>query len=188
MSVHVAAADRKPVNDAAKGSLAREHHRRVLVVEVISGTIAAAIAAAIGVADLPGWAIVLLVAAFTAVIALWTRAVIGPSEAKVTALWLASGVLAAAIAGILVYANESASSVNYFSTKFVALSGVAGQPPQSGPEAQGIPPGEEETAYCYVVVHGQVWLAFGSGGTSGWAPASDFRTAPTAHSALPASC
>jgi hypothetical protein len=59
----------------------------VLVLELTSGAIAAAVAAAISVSGLPVWAIVATVAGFTAVIALWTRAAIGPVEERVRSLW-----------------------------------------------------------------------------------------------------
>jgi hypothetical protein len=161
-------------------------NRAVLLLEVSSCAVATAIAAAIGVSGLPVWAIVAMVAAFTAVIALWTKAAIGPVGERVRSLWGASLVLAGLIAGILIYVNgPTVPFVNYVANKTVTLSGVAGQPPSTEFDAPTMGPEVENSANCYVVVHGQIWLEFGH---NGWAPAADFHPAPDAHSALPRAC
>ena len=80
---------------------------------------------------MPVWAIVAMVAGFTAAIALWTKAAIGPVGERVRSLWGASLVLAGLIAGILIYVNgPTVPFVNYVANKTVTLSGVAGHPPQ----------------------------------------------------------
>jgi hypothetical protein len=77
------------------------------------------------------------------------------------------------------------SFINYVANKPVTLSGVAGEPARTEFDAVSLPVGEENSANCYVVVHGQTWLEFEK---DGWAPAADFHPAPQAHNTLPRAC
>jgi len=162
-----------------------QRNRVVLLVEVASGAAVAGIGAVAGLFGLPAWAVVLLAVDFTAFVMFWTHAAIGPTEERVRSLWGASFVLLALLVGVLIYVNwPIASSVYYVPDKDVTLSGVAGEPPRTEYNAPALSSEDEYLADCYVVVHGQVWLAF----RAGWAQASELHLAPDAHSALPAQC
>lgn len=164
--------------------------RRLLTAELVIGAIGSAAVAATGVSGLPAWAIVLFSVGLTAATASATSAAVGPRSDRVLSLWIAVGLLAALLAGTLIYVNASGPVpfVNYVNDQPVVLSPVAGTHPRTDPEAPVLDPGEEHSAYCYVVVKGATWLFFKGNIQDGWAPLADFHLPPEAHNKLPGPC
>ena len=173
-----------------EGKKKRPSRRRVLLIELLLGVIGAGAVAGTGVSGLPVWAVVSFSMGLTAATALVTSAAVGPESERVLSLWGTVVVLAALLAGTLLYASASGqvAFVNYVNDKDVILAPVAGAPPRSEYNAAVLVAGEEHSAYCYLVIKGETWLFFRGSLQDGWAPRSDFHLPPEAHHDLPGLC
>jgi hypothetical protein len=155
--------------------------------ELLVGATVTATLAALGVADLPAWAIALSSAGVATASASVLNAVTGPKVRRSMHLALACGLLAATLVGTWIFAAASASGpafVNFIANHDVTLSGEAGAKPRTAFDVTVLPAGEEESAYCYVKVGREVWLDF----HEGWAPIKEFHRPAGEPKRLPRRC
>lgn len=151
------------------------------------GAIVSIVVTAIGVADLPAWAVVASSAGLTLTAAALAHSLAGPAEHRVPALWTAVTFLAMTLAGSWIYVAASdggAPPANFVADKFVTFSLEPGSPADDRYDAKGLRVGAINTAHCYVTVEDEIWLDFGDG----WLPRSDVRPARGYPERLPPRC
>jgi hypothetical protein len=162
----------------------------VLLAAVVSATGTAAITVA-GVTAMPRWALFLISFDISLVVIAITSAVTEQRH-RVAALWISNGLLVALLAGITIYnlVPVQASVINVAAKTDVTLSNLAGGPPDStNPYATVLSAGVSDTATCYTIVRGRIWLYFDFSNVDyGWAPFSKFSYAPGFPHHLPPSC
>jgi asparagine N-glycosylation enzyme membrane subunit Stt3 len=162
----------------------------------------AAATAVLGVSHLSWWSLAIVVFVAGAVLAAVTYAITEEEEEKhrILALWTSTGLCAALLIGIGIYARigpSPARTANVVANKMVTLSAEAGVSATKEPSAidpsTGQPyvfsPGSVNTATCYTMVGRSVWLYFHFGlSNNGWAPFSDFHYQNGFSGQLPSHC
>jgi hypothetical protein len=136
-----------------------------------------AIVTIIGLGPFQRWALFLVSADLSAVVTLLTLAV-SESRQRVPALWISNVLLIVLLSGMGIYclAASPDQPINVVVVRNVTLSNEAGTAPGQEPSGLSFLVGEDETANCYSVVTGTVWLYFYQDSQDfGWGPVTDFR-------------
>lgn len=158
----------------------------------------AVVSTILGILTLPVWALATAVALVT----IWSvaityaltegrqgtdeQAIIGQLKSKIRGYFVGNLSLLLLIIGIVVYMALPGTPpfVNVIPNTDVTLSPEAGAPPRTSYNATVLVGGEEQSAYCYVVVRGKTWLDF----RDGWAPLSEFHYPAGISARLPPPC
>jgi hypothetical protein len=152
------------------------------------GVVASIGGSALGLFSLPGWAIFCASTALTLVAAALTYALTGPKEHAEPALWTAILFLVATLGGSWIYSATSDSGAppaNFATDTFQRFSTEVGRPPNTAPDGLGMPAGAVNTADCYVMTDGQIWIKFGN---EEWLPKTEVRQANGYPVRLPPKC
>jgi hypothetical protein len=148
-------------------------------------------ATAIGWAALPRWAILLISVDLAIFVTLVTSA-IRDTKYRAPTLWASNCMLLLLLIGIAIYnlVPQGSVTATVVPNSAVTLSTAAGSAPDiNNPDALVLPAGTDETATCYGVVSGKIWLYFYfSNEQYGWAPFTDFHYDPGLPNQLPSTC